>query len=125
MEIHGLLKSAIRDDKPVLFFVDIALLYAAGPVAADAVASLLGHAVVRPGTDTGRLIVVPEAPGSCGVAAEIAALVGQQACTDLRAPVVRLTGPDAPAAASFPLEHADAPSADAVMEAARKVMEFV
>lgn len=36
-DFHGLLKSAIRDDKPVLFFVDIALLHSAGPVAADAV----------------------------------------------------------------------------------------
>src|SRR5690606_3781215 len=66
---------------------------------------------------TGRLVVVHEASGLCGVGAEIAALVAEQAFDELKAPVCRLTGPDAPAAASWVLEQAAVPSAEAVRDA--------
>jgi pyruvate/2-oxoglutarate/acetoin dehydrogenase E1 component len=52
------------------------------------------------------------------VGAEIAAILAEKAFASLKAPVVRLTGPDAPAAASFPLEAAFAPSAEAIVHAA-------
>jgi pyruvate dehydrogenase E1 component beta subunit len=45
------------------------------------------------------------------VGAEVAALVAEHAFDALKVPVVRLTGPDAPAAASYPLEQAYAPQA--------------
>jgi acetoin:2,6-dichlorophenolindophenol oxidoreductase subunit beta len=67
---------------------------------------------------TGRLVLVQEGSGLCGMAAELAALAAEQAFDALRAPVVRLTGPDAPAASSWVLEQAAVPRAEAVVEAA-------
>ncbi len=67
---------------------------------------------------TGRLVVVTEASGLCGVAAEIAALAATRAFDALRAPIVRLTGPDAPSASSWVLEQAGVPPVQAVVAAA-------
>ena len=66
---------------------------------------------------TGRLVVVHEASGLCGMAAELAALAADKAFDALRAPVVRITGPDAPAASSWALEQAALPQAQAVVDA--------
>jgi len=71
---------------------------------------------------TGRLVVVHEASGLCGIAAELAALVVTKAFSALRAPVVRLTGPDAPAASSWVLEQAALPQPEAVAEAVRDLL---
>lgn len=167
-DFKGLLKSAIRDADPVLFFTDLALLHQEGEVPDDGDHCVpLGEAVVRrAGRDvtlvsyaktvevclqaatqlgaqgisaevidlrtlkpfdeatvlnslrkTGRLVIVTEASGLCGMAAELAALAATRAFAALRAPVVRLTGPDAPAASSWVLEQAALPSADAVVQA--------
>ncbi|PWC31684.1 alpha-ketoacid dehydrogenase subunit beta [Azospirillum sp. TSO22-1] len=174
-DYKGLLKAAIRDENPVLFFTDIALGYAPGAVPEGEVVVPLGKAAVRrEGADvtlvsyaksvhaclqaadrlaaqgmaaevidlrtlkpldeetilrsarkTGRVVVVHEASRMCGVGAEIAALVAEKAFGDLRAPVMRLTGPDAPAPASFPLEQAFAPSADAVVETVGRLVGLV
>ena len=43
---------------------------------------------------TGRLVIVHEAARNCGVGAEIAAVVAEQALYDLQAPVRRVTGYD-------------------------------
>jgi pyruvate dehydrogenase E1 component beta subunit len=64
------------------------------------------------------MFVVHEASRTCGVGAEVAALVAERAFDALVAPVRRLTGPDAPAPASFPLEQAFAPQAEEVVAAA-------
>lgn len=170
-DTKALLKAAIRDDNPVLFFLDIGLLYLPGEVPAGEHLLALGQAaIVRDGRDvtlvsygktvhhcqqaaeqlasqgiaaevidlrslkpldeatilgsvkkTGRLVVVHEANRLCGVGAEIAALVAEQAFADLKAPIVRLGGPDAPAAASYPLEQASVPSAEAIADAARRL----
>ncbi len=45
---------------------------------------------------TGRLLLVQEPQGSAGVAAEVAAVVAEKGMYDLKAPVVRVTGFDAP-----------------------------
>ncbi|MBS0551916.1 MAG: alpha-ketoacid dehydrogenase subunit beta, partial [Proteobacteria bacterium] len=124
-DFKGLLKSAIRDDNPVLFFVDIGLLYQPGEVPDGETLVPLGQAAIaRPGQDvtlvsyaktvpvclqaadalaaegisaevidlrtikpldeaavltssrrTGRVVVVHEASRTCGVGAEVAALV--------------------------------------------------
>ncbi len=79
-------------------------------------------AILRSVAKTGRLVVVHEASRLCGVGAEIAALVAEKAFSGLRAPVLRLTGPDAPAPASFPLEQAFVPQADAIVAAVRSQM---
>jgi pyruvate dehydrogenase E1 component beta subunit len=67
---------------------------------------------------TGRAVVVHEASLTGGVGAEIAAIVAQKAFASLKAPVMRVAGPDAPAPASYPLEQAFVPSVDRIVEAA-------
>ena len=166
-DFKGLLKSAIRDDNPVLFFADIGLLYQPGEVPdGDHVVPIGRAAVRREGSDvtlisyaktvqtcldaaaklaesglsaevidlrslkpldsetvlasvrkTGRAVVVHEASKTAGVGAEIAAIIAEEAFGSLKAPVARVAGPDAPAAASFPLEQAFVPSVDRIVEA--------
>jgi pyruvate dehydrogenase E1 component beta subunit len=167
-DFKGMLKAAIRDDNPVMFFADIGLLHTPGEVPEGEHLVPIGKAaVLREGTDvtlvsyaktvhkcleaanalqeqgvsaevidlrslkpldeetvlasvrkTGRAIVVHEASGMCGVGAEVAAFVAEKAFSALKAPVVRITGPDAPAAASFPLEQAFVPSVEKIVTAA-------
>lgn len=45
---------------------------------------------------TGRLVVVQEPPGTCGVAADVSAVVAEKLLYSLQSPVVRVTGYDAP-----------------------------
>ncbi|HET8773075.1 MAG TPA: transketolase C-terminal domain-containing protein [Thermoanaerobaculia bacterium] len=170
-DFKGLLKSAIRDDNPVVFFADIGLTYQPGDVPeGDHVVPIGKAAIRREGSDvtlisyaktvgscltaaealaeqgvsaevidlrslkpldeeailasvqkTGRAIVVHEASAPCGVGAEVSAILAEKAFRALKAPVVRLTGPDAPAAASFPLEAAYAPQSDAIAAAALRI----
>ena len=170
-DCKGLLKSAIRDENPVLFFTDLALLFQEGDVPeGDHVVPLGKAATVRHGRDvtlisygktvhacaaaaatleehgvsaevidlrsikpldeaaiigaarrTGRVVVVHEASGTCGIGAEVAALVSEHAFAALRAPVKRVTGPDAPAPSSYPLEQAFVPQAAAIVNAALAV----
>lgn len=172
-DAKGLLKAAIRDDNPVMFFLDIGLLYQPGEVPADEHVVPLGKAaVLREGGDvtlvsygktvhhclqaaetlgaqgiaaevidlrslkpldaaailasvtrTGRLVVAHEANRLCGVGAEIAALVAEKAFARLKAPIVRLGGPDAPVAASYPLEQASVPQAAAIAAAAASLCQ--
>ncbi|MHB8332793.1 MAG: alpha-ketoacid dehydrogenase subunit beta, partial [Candidatus Dormibacteria bacterium] len=44
--------------------------------------------------DTGRVVVVQEAPRHCGVAAEVAALLQEEAADSMLAPTLRVTGMD-------------------------------
>lgn len=173
-DFKGLLKAAIRDDNPVLFFMDLALGWQPGPVPEGEHLVPLGRAaLLRRGTDvtlvsyaktvhacleaaerleadgisaevldlrtlkpidaatllasvrrTGRMVVVHEAAAPCGVGAEVAAIVAEQAFEALKAPIVRVTGPDAPTAASWVLEQAGVPQADAIAAAVRRQMQF-
>jgi pyruvate dehydrogenase E1 component beta subunit len=43
---------------------------------------------------TGRLLIVHEAPKTCGLGAEVAAFVAEKAMFQLEAPIVRITGQD-------------------------------
>ncbi|MBP1771910.1 MAG: acoB2 [Holophagaceae bacterium] len=171
-DFKGLMKAAIRDDNPVLFFMDMGLAFVPGEVSEDEVLIPLGQAAVRrKGTDvtlisyaktvhtclaaaetlaeqgisaevidlrtlkpldeatllasvrkTGRAVVVHEASRLCGVGAEVAAILSEKAFDHLKAPVLRLTGPDAPAPSSYVLEQAFAPQADAIVQAGLTVM---
>lgn len=167
-DFKGLFKAAIRDNNPVLFFMDLALGYTPGEVPEGEHLVPLGKAAVaRAGRDvtlvsyaktvgaclqaaealahqgvsaevidlrslkpldeatvlasvckTGRLVVVHEASRMCGVGAEVAAIVSEKAFGALKAPVQRVTGPDAPAASSWVLEQAGVPQADQIRAAA-------
>ena len=55
---------------------------------------------------TGRLVIADETNLSCGVAAEIAAIVAEDGFEFLRAQIVRVTRPDVPTPFSKPLEDA-------------------
>ena len=171
-DFKGLLKSAIRDHNPVLFFMDLALGFVPGEVPLGEHAVPLGQAaMLRAGRDvtlvsyaktvghcltaatqlaahgvdaevidlrtlkpldeatilrsvrkTGRLVVVHEAAAPCGIGAEVAAIVGEKAFGSLKAPVRRVTGPDAPAAASWVLEQAGVPQPEAIAHAALDLM---
>src|SRR5213078_2582577 len=72
---------------------------------------------------TGRVVIVQEAPRTCGYAAELAAILAEKAILDLRGPVLRVTGYDVP----YPywqLEDAYLPSAERVAGATRKLLAF-
>ena len=70
----------------------------------------------------GRVVILHEAPRTCGYGAELAALVAEQALTALLAPVLRVTGYDTP----FPytLEHSYLPDPPRVMRAIEHAMSF-
>ncbi|MGE0703117.1 MAG: alpha-ketoacid dehydrogenase subunit beta [Vicinamibacterales bacterium] len=71
---------------------------------------------------TGRVIVVHEASRMCGVGAEVAAIVAEQAFASLKAPVIRVTGPDAPPPSSYALEQAFIPQPARIVAAAEQMM---
>lgn len=72
---------------------------------------------------TGRLLCVTEASGLCGLAAELCAVAAEQAWRELKAPPQRLTGPDAPALASGPLEQAAVPPPEQIAARARALLD--
>lgn len=168
-DLKGLIKSAIRDDNPVVLLTDMTLGYQPDDVPTDPEQLVpIGQArIQRPGRDltlvsyskavhtclaaaqtlatqgveaevidlrslkpldmatvlrsvrrTGRLIVVHEAGPLCGLGAEIAAQVSEQAFSALRAPVRRITSADVPTPASHVLEQAFLPGVEAIVEAA-------
>jgi pyruvate/2-oxoglutarate/acetoin dehydrogenase E1 component len=72
---------------------------------------------------TGRGVVVHEAPKTCGVGAEIIALINEKALLSLQAPIERVTGFDIP----VPLmksEHYNLPNPKRIILAVKKVMNF-
>ena len=70
---------------------------------------------------TGRLLLVQEPQGSAGVAAEVAAVVAEEALYDLQAPIGRITGFDVPWP-QFAIEKHALVDADRVVAGIRKVM---
>ena len=73
---------------------------------------------------TSKVVLVQEATRSCGVAAEIAALIAEEAFEDLDGPVVRVTTPDVPIPFSPPLERAVLPQVEDVKEACRELLAY-
>lgn len=168
-DAKGLLKSAIRDDNPVVFIEHETLYGNVGEVpedvnhmvpfgqaavrregsdvtiigisrmavtALEAAETLAGQGidaeVIDPRTlrpldldtilasvaKTNRAVVVEEGWPHGGVAANIAALIQEQAFDDLDAPVQRVSGADVPMPYSRPLEQAAFPHAENVVAAA-------
>jgi len=72
-------------------------------------------------TKTRRLIAVDPAPGTCGIASEIAARVAEHAFGALLTPIIRLTAPDIPVPFSPALERLMYPTVERIAAAARKV----
>jgi pyruvate dehydrogenase E1 component beta subunit len=81
------------------------------------------EALLASAAKTGRVVIVQEAPRTCGFAAELAAVLAEKAILDLRGPVLRVTGYDVP----YPywqIEDAYMPSANRIIAAVRRLLEF-
>jgi pyruvate dehydrogenase E1 component beta subunit len=72
--------------------------------------------------ETGRLVVVDEASPRCGMAADIAALVAEEAFDALKAPILKVTPPHTPVPYAPSLEDAYLPGADRIADAVRRVV---
>jgi pyruvate dehydrogenase E1 component beta subunit len=80
-------------------------------------------AIVNSVRKTGRCVIVHEAPKTCGLGAEIIALINEKALLSLQAPIERVTGFDIP----VPLmktEHYNLPNPKRIIMAVKKVMSF-
>jgi 2-oxoisovalerate dehydrogenase E1 component beta subunit len=82
------------------------------------------EAILASARKTGKVLVAHEATQSCGVGAEVAALVAAEAFEDLDAPVRRLTAADVPIPFSPPLEQAILPQLDDMKEACRELLAY-
>ncbi|MEM9385955.1 MAG: alpha-ketoacid dehydrogenase subunit beta [Pseudomonadota bacterium] len=71
---------------------------------------------------TGRIVVVAEAPRTCGVASEIAALVAEEGIYSLKAPMRRVTGYDT-VMPLFRREMDYLPSVERIVDAVRDTLE--
>ena len=71
---------------------------------------------------TGRLLIVDETFGPCGIGAEIAAQVTDRGFDDLDAPIRRLNGAHTPTPYSPPLEAAIVPQVEDIVQAVRDLM---
>lgn len=70
----------------------------------------------------GKVMVVSEGALTAGVAAELAARIGEECFDFLEQPVVRVAGEDVPIAVSPGLESASIPSADIIRDAAERMV---
>ncbi len=175
-DAKGLLKAAIRDPNPVLYFEHKGLYRREkGPVGdADTLVPLGAAEVKRPGDEvtlvtygpmvpralaaaermaaegvsvevvdlrtlapldreailasvrkTSKALIVHEAVRTCGLGAEVAALIAEEAFEDLDGPIVRLTWPDVHMAPfSPPLEEYCLPNEERILEALRKLAAY-
>jgi len=79
--------------------------------------------IIQSVKNTGRAIVVHEAPKTCGLGAEIAALINERALLSLEAPVLRITGQDI----IVPLPKREDyyyPTPERIVRGIKKTMEF-
>ncbi len=73
---------------------------------------------------TGRLLVADEDNKTYGFAAEISAIVAEEAIYYLKAPIIRNASPDTPVPFSPPLEKAYMFGKEALMESIRRLMAY-
>lgn len=171
-DAKGLLKAAIRDNDPVIFYEDAKLMGMRGDVPKQEYIVPLGKAAVpRTGKDvtvvgaghmvvealqvaealaaegvdvevvdvrtilpldtetilesaakTGRVVVADDSNSFCGFAAEVAAVVADEAFSDLKGPVVRVARPTIPIPFSPPLEEAVLPGGKEIRAAIERLM---
>ena len=173
-DAKGMLKSALRDNNPVMFIEHKGLYVTKGMVPDGEYTIPLGKAdVKRAGTDmtivsysrqllfalaaaetlqkehginaevidlrstvpmdmdtiitslkkTHRLLVTHESHASCGVGAEVAMRVMEQAFFELDAPIVRVAGLDVPIHCAKPLEDVVLPQEGAIVQGALKLLK--
>ncbi|MGE4555719.1 MAG: alpha-ketoacid dehydrogenase subunit beta [Desulfovibrionaceae bacterium] len=71
---------------------------------------------------TGRLVTVHDATKFCGFGAELAAIAAEEGFASLKAPVVRVAGPDIPVPFSPPLQEFYMPNAQKIAAAVRSIL---
>jgi len=81
------------------------------------------EAIVNSIRKTGRCVIVHEAPKTCGLGAEIIALINEKVLLSLQAPIERVTGFDVPVPL-LKLEHYYLPNPKRIVMAVKKVMSF-
>jgi len=102
----------LREDKIDAEVIDLRTI---SPMDVDAIVTSIRK--------TGRGVIIHEAPKTCGVGAEIIALINEKALLSLQAPIERVTGFDIP----VPLmksEHYNLPNPRRIVSAVKKVMAF-
>ena len=72
---------------------------------------------------TGRCVIVHEAVLTCGVGAEIAAVLADRGLTSLLAPIKRITGLDV-VIPSYRLENMYYPNVDTILKVVKEVLEY-
>ena len=81
------------------------------------------EAIFRSVRKTGRVVIVHEAPRTCGYGAELSATIAEDAMLYLKAPVLRVTGLDAVMPLAK-LEDRYIPSAEKIRRALEEVMKY-
>ena len=71
---------------------------------------------------TGRLVIADAGWKTCGMGAELSALVSEKAFSYLKAPIVRVSLPDAPAPASATLEKVYYPGSEDITAAVKQLL---
>jgi len=71
---------------------------------------------------TRRLVIADGGWRTCGLSAEISALISEKVFNRLKSPVIRVTLPDVPAPASSSLEKAYYPDSTTIINAIRKIL---
>lgn len=79
--------------------------------------------IVASARQTGRVVVAHEASRTCGMGGEMAATVAEKAFASFNAPVLLLSGPEAPTPARFPLEQAFVLPADAIVGGVQRMLQ--
>jgi pyruvate dehydrogenase E1 component beta subunit len=131
-DARGMLPAALRMPDPVILFEHASLYNLEGDLPDDAGAVDLDHAAIRQaGKDltlvdsvrrTRRAVVVDEAWRTGSLAAEISALLMEQAFYDLDAPVARVCTAEVPIPYAKQLEDAALPQVPAIVSAARALL---
>jgi len=73
---------------------------------------------------TGRVMIADEDNKTCGVAAEISAIIAEEALFDLKAPILRNCSPDTPVPFSPPLEKAYMFGKAELLASVKKLMSY-
>lgn len=110
--VRTCLEAAAQPDAPDMTVIDL-----------QSLSPLDLGSVFASAMQTGRVLVVHEAPQTLGLGAEVAARVQEHCFFHLEAPVIRVTGYDVPYPPSR-LEDFYLPNAERVLEAADRIMEF-
>jgi len=127
-----------RAGKDVTVFATHALVLSALEAAEEAAKDGIDVEVIDPRTlspldkdtliasvkKTGRLLVADEDNKTCGVAAEVSAIVAEEAIDYLKAPILRNCSPDTPVPFSPPLEKAFIFGKDRLLESVRRLMTY-